>query len=121
MADANDFIRIVKQAAKEAVAASAPSDVMTGTVTSVKPVMVKVEQRFEIGPGQLVIPEYLTDHVIPVTVSTSTDKAGEPEHVHPVRGNKTVTVHNSLEVGDQVILIRQSGGQKFIIIDRVVT
>lgn len=121
MADANDFIRTVKQAAKEAVAASAPSDVMTGTVTSVKPVMVKVEQRFEIGPGQLVIPEYLTNHVISVTLSTSTDKGGEPEHTHPVSGKKMVTVHNALVAGDQVVLIRQAGGQKFIILDRVVT
>ena len=42
-------------------------------------------------------------------------------HSHSISGRNTVTVHNALSSGESVLLIQQSGGQKFIVIDRVVT
>lgn len=42
-------------------------------------------------------------------------------HRHDISGKKTVTVHNSLKVDEEVILLKQSGGQKYLVIDRVVT
>ena len=32
-----------------------------------------------------------------------------------------ITIHNGLVVGDKVILIRQQGGQKFVVLDRIGT
>lgn len=119
MADVNDFVRTVKQAAKDAVEASAPTDVMTGTVITARPVTIKVEQRFDIGADQLIIPEYLTDRKVSVSVDSQTEKGGEPEHTHKMSGEKSVTIHNALRAGDHVILIRQSGGQKFLVFDKV--
>ena len=43
-----------------------------------------------------------------------------PSHVHAV-GKIEITVHNGLVVGDEVILIRQQEGQKFIVLDRIGT
>jgi len=40
-------------------------------------------------------------------------------HKHGYKGTKTFRVHNSLKVGDRVILLREQGGQRFIIIDKV--
>jgi len=34
---------------------------------------------------------------------------------------KKYTVHNQLKNGDKVILFRQQGGQKFVVLDKVVT
>lgn len=34
-------------------------------------------------------------------------------------GNEKITVHNGLVVGDEVILLRQQGGQKYIVMDRI--
>ena len=34
-------------------------------------------------------------------------------------GNGTITGYNGLAVGDEVILIRQQGGQKYIVLDRI--
>ena len=31
------------------------------------------------------------------------------------------TVHNVLEHGDEVVLLRQQGGQKYVVLDKVVT
>ena len=40
-------------------------------------------------------------------------------HTHGIVGRKRILVHNSLQVGDEVILIRQAGGQEYIVLDRV--
>ena len=32
---------------------------------------------------------------------------------------RSVTIDNSLVIGDEVVLLRQQGGQKYIIVDRV--
>ena len=41
-------------------------------------------------------------------------------HEHEITGRKTMTVHAGLRVGETVLLIRQEGGQKYIVVDRVV-
>ena len=41
-------------------------------------------------------------------------------HIHAISGKKTIFVHNSLQEGEEVILIRQAGGQEYIVFDRVV-
>lgn len=37
----------------------------------------------------------------------------------PIRAKKAFKVHLGLKAGEQVLLLRTDGGQKFIIIDRV--
>ena len=41
-------------------------------------------------------------------------------HEHKFKGTKEITIKNALVVGDEVILIRMQGGQKYIVMDRVV-
>jgi hypothetical protein len=31
-----------------------------------------------------------------------------------------MTIHNALKVGDEVILLKKKGGQKYLVLDRVV-
>ena len=50
-------------------------------------------------------------------------KAGTSEvdlaHTHDIVGKKAILVHNGLKLGEEVILIRQKGGQEYIVLDRV--
>lgn len=41
-------------------------------------------------------------------------------HDHSISGKKEITIHNGLKVGDEVLLLRMQGGQKYIVIDKVV-
>lgn len=41
-------------------------------------------------------------------------------HTHDITGKKEITIHNGLAVGDEVILLKQKGGQKYLVLDRVV-
>lgn len=42
-------------------------------------------------------------------------------HSHTINGKKRITFHNSLKTGDSVALMREQGGQRYFIIDKVVS
>lgn len=127
MLDANDLLNIVKKAAVEAVNASQPSDFCFGKVTSAKPLKILVEQKMTLGAAQLVLTRNVTDFKTKVTVdwTTGTKSGGSGEssfasHTHDISGKKEMTIHNALQVGDEVILLKKKGGQKYLVLDRVV-
>lgn len=80
------LIPLLKRIALEAVEASKPTVVLFGTVQSVSPLSIYLEQKRTITKNFLII----------------TDKA------------------KNLAVGDGVVMVRMQGGQKYIIIDKVV-
>ena len=135
MADAVEFVKTIKTAAVQAVEATKPVEVVFGKVTSVSPLQINVEQKMTLGKAQLILSRNVTEHVIEMTVNhvtenhththvihdTYTDGGSAENHTHnhAYTGRKKFTVHNGLVVGDEVILIRQQGGQKYIVMDRI--
>lgn len=127
MLDANDFLNSVKRAALEAVNASQPSDFCFGKVTSEKPLKILVEQKMTLSAAQLVLTRNVTDFKTKITVDwkTETESGGSGEssfdsHAHSISGKKEITVHNALQIGEEVILLKKKGGQKYLVLDRVV-
>ena len=127
MLDAIDFLNVVKKAALEAFEASQPSDFCFGKVTSAKPLKISVEQKMTLGAAQLILTRNVTDFKTKVTVDwlTETKSGGSGEssfasHAHSISGKKEITIHNALQVGDEVILLKKKGGQKYLVLDRVV-
>lgn len=104
--DSMDIVKLIKKAAVEAVNASKPANVVFGKVISVSPLKIQVEQKLILSSAQLVVSEHLTDHEVDMTLDSIT-------------GRKTVTIHSGLKVGDKVIMLQKSGGQKYIVIDRI--
>jgi hypothetical protein len=106
----------MKQAGAGAVEAGNPVAVLFGEVESVKPLAVRVDQRFTLPAAFLVVPESLTPQEI---------NAG---HRHDLTGGGTtdealtapLVVRRGLEVGDRVLLLRIQGGQQYVVLDRVV-
>lgn len=127
MLDAHDLLNIVKKAALEAVNASQPSDFCYGKVIGTNPLKILVEQKMTLGAAQLVLTRNVTDFKTQVTVDwqTETKSGGSGDssfasHTHSVSGQKEITIHNALQVGDEVILLKKKGGQKYLVLDRVV-
>ena len=81
------LIPLLKRIALEAVEASKPTVVLFGTVNSINPLSIYLEQKRTITKAFLVV----------------TDKV------------------KNLVVGDKVVMIRMQGGQKYIIMDKVVS
>lgn len=126
--DAQDFLNIIKVASMEAVEASKPADFCFGKVISTSPLQIQVEQKMTLSAAHLVLSRNVTDYKVKVTMNLSTEEksggSGESSfesHSHNVTGQKEITIHNALSVDEKVILIRQKGGQKYLVIDRVVS
>jgi len=121
LADAVELLKILKKAAIEAVSASKPAEICFGKVTSISPLKIYVDQKITLGKSQLVLARNVTDYQTEVTVDwlTENNGGGIALHNHKIIGRKKITVHNGLAVGDEVILIRQQGGQKYIVADKI--
>lgn len=127
MADANGFVEALKKAARDEREASKPVSIYFGEVISRKPLKINVEQKMILGEQQLILTRNVTDYMTPVTVQwetgTGTLADGKttayPAHVHGLEGKKNFLMHNALEKGDLVILLRQQAGQKFVVLDRI--
>lgn len=128
MLDANDLLQAIKRAAKEANEAGQPSDFCFGTVINIAPLQILVEQKMTLGVAQLVLTRNVTDYAALVTVNMVTGTAEfeskdvtDHEHTHDVSGLKSIIIHNALQIGDEVILLKRKGGQQYLVLDRVVT
>lgn len=141
--DANELVETLKRAAVEAIEAKKPVNVYFGEVVSASPLKINVEQKMILGEKQLILSRNVTDFKTMVTVNwltesslnththtvKGTDDGGDNidltsgaknlAHTHKITGKKEITIHNGLAVGDEVILLRQQEGQKFIVWDRI--
>ena len=128
--DAVELTKSIKRAAIDAMIATKPMEVCFGQVTSVAPLQILVEQKMTLGQAQLVLCRNVTDYKTQITGGNIQNFYYEgsppnistlpvsPSHVHAI-GKIQVTVHNGLVVGDEVILLRQQGGQKYIVMDKI--
>lgn len=108
--------------------ASKPVKIMFGEVKSVNPLMIMVEQKLPLTEDFLVLTYAVKDHWRDISVDHLTEKASGGSgdsayaaHDHAYKGRKPFLIHNDLEVGEHVLLLAMQGGQKFIVLDRVVT
>ena len=120
------FEDVLKKLINQTTQAGKPTALIKGEVTSINPVTVKVEGRFEISAPFLELTHNVKDYYVDITVSHTTENrsggAGDAEfqsHNHDYKGRKKILIHNGLRVGEFVWLIRQEGGQVFVVLDRV--
>lgn len=132
--DINELVRLVKQAAVEAVRADAPVAFCYGTVTSVAPLKIQVDQKKILGEAQLILTDNVRDFNVMLSTIGGEGKSEGPHytedesggsgdaafasHQHKYQGRKKWRVHNALEIGEKVILLRCDGGQKYAVLDR---
>ena len=133
MLNSSDFVKVIKKSAIEAVNNSKPADIFYGTVQSISPLTIFIDQKLILSEKFLIIPESLTDYETEISfddpsikqVFTTWDMEETSESTPSKISFKEkikhkITVYNSLKTGEKVILLRQQGGQKYMIVDRVV-
>lgn len=98
------LIDIMKRAARDENENSQPTDLRTGTVVSTSPLKVQITNVFTVPESMLIVPKHLTDYTVEITIDGV---------------DKKIKVHNALEVGNKIALIRKKGGQSFYILDRI--
>ena len=101
----NDLVRLIKQAALEAVDTTTPVQITFGTVISASPLQVKVDNKLILESVHLEVPQSLTDYDVEMSVDGG--------------ARQTYTIYNSLKLNDKVTLLRFQGGKRYLVIDRV--
>ena len=133
MFNADEFLKLMKKSAVEAVGASKPSNVVFGKVISEKPLKIKVDQKLILTTAQLVLARNVTKYEVEMEPSKDeepyyhlteeraggSDAASFESHTHEYRGRKKFLVYNELKKDEEVILIQLAGGQKYVVIDRI--
>lgn len=124
----SELVQLVKKAALEAVNASNPMGFCYGTVTSVAPLKIQVDQKKTLTEAQLILTNNVRDFAVEMTPlpdfhETEEESGGAGEaafasHKHKYQGRKKWKAHLALKSGEKVILLRCDGGQKYIVLDR---
>jgi hypothetical protein len=96
------MLEIIKKAGVGAVESTNPVAVVYGSVNQIDPLEVKVDQRFALPQDFLLVPEHLTEYKVNI-------------------GGQEVVIRKGFEAGDTLLLLRIQGGQKYLILDRLVS
>lgn len=132
MANSN-LVQLIKQIAIDAVGASKPCDYRVGTVIDINPLKVRISKDIELEEEFLQLSRNVTDFETEVTIeedykwkteekSGGQDNDAFAKHYHDIIvPKKKIKVHGALKSGEKVLMIRKSGGQKYIIVDRLVS
>lgn len=105
MRDMTDIVRTIKKSSKGVQDSSKPCNLVYGTVESISPLKIRVDQKLLLEEEQLKLTKAVMDYEVEITLDN-------------VR--KKYQVHNPLIIGDRVTMIRAHGGQQFLIIDKEV-
>ncbi len=125
MLNSSNFLEIIKRAAVDADEQSQPCDFLFGTVVSGSPLKIRVEQKMELGEAQLILTRNVSDFKVTIKGGNvqnffyegNAETAVAPPHVHAL-GELEIEIKNALKAGDKVVLLKQRGGQKFLVLDR---
>lgn len=100
-----DLLNTIKKISVDAVRAAKPSELRYGVVTSLSPLKIRVSATFILPEAAIIVPEHIKF------------VQGEPD---PLTGVIPVVVAdgNGLKMNDKVIMMREQGGGKYIVLGR---
>ena len=96
------MINLIKKAAKDAIEASNPVSILYGEVLESDPLKILVDQRFTLTKSFLIQTDSTTE--LSLTINGA-----------------QYTLRPPLQAGDKVVLVRMQGGQKYLVLDKVVS
>ena len=114
-----NLVEQMKKAALMAMESTKPLEIQFGTVKSVNPLQISVDQRLTIGEELMVLYENVRDvaYDCPVQIKL-------PFYENGVSGTRVesmiakITIPNALKHGETVVMYRQQGGQLFHVVCR---
>ena len=129
------LIGIMKTAAVEAVNANKPMEYTVGVVETEPPELtIRISQKLLLTKEFLILSRNVTDFTTKISFDNpdvvqkilvwdnpqaNIQLTGKMSFTQPIPHE--VTVYNALKAGDKVILLRLQGGNKYLVLDRVVS
>lgn len=122
----NQLMNALQKLAHNTYQAEKPADYILGVVESADPLVIRLDAKETITEEFLVLTDAVRDYDVDITVNHTTENAaggsGYAEyasHNHGYKGKKRITVHNGLTPGESVVMLRQLGGQEYLVISRI--
>ncbi len=116
----SSLLDLIKTASSDAISASNPVNILFGEVITVNPLSVKVDQRFTLPADFLIVPESLTRYEADLKHTHQYTDDGSPHSTAEALTQK-ILIRSGLAPGDRVLMLRVQGGQRYVILDKVVT
>lgn len=117
---------VMKELAGQAETAARPSDYILGVVESSNPLSIRVSQKDLITSEYLITTDAVRDYDVDIEVNHVTENraggggyAEYASHNHDYKGRKRIRVYNGLKRGEIVVMIRQRGGQQYLVVSRI--
>lgn len=129
----SSLIQVIRRIISETVTAEKPCDYTFGIVVSEKPLKIKISNSLTIDSDFIDLARNVTDFETTVSIlddygwktqnrAGGTYDASFESHNHDiVISKKKIKVHNALKKGEKVLMIQKARGQKYTVIDRVVS
>lgn len=120
------LVDTIKEVVEQKMEASDLSTFLYGTVESASPLQIGIDsdKKLSLTSEFLVLTKNVTDYEVEIDIEYENEWETEkdcPEHPHKheIKGKKKFKVLNALKAGDKVVLVRQQGGQKYLVIDKI--
>lgn len=119
------IVNIIKEIASTAIQNGEPMEVIVGEVVSASPLEIKIDPKLTIPEENIVLTKNTSEWTMEMSVDHVTENrsggggyAEFASHNHEYKGRKKYLIHNQLVVGDKVIMLKETGGQRYIALDR---
>lgn len=113
----SNLVELIQQISAETQRAGQPTDLVYGTVKSTSPISIMIDQKVTLTSEFLILTKSVTKHQVDMEFTCDTeDSTG---HKHKINFKSKATINNALKTGDKVIMIKQAGGQSYIVLDKL--
>lgn len=111
-----NMVQLIKEASRAQQEAAKPTAILYGTVSSLNPLSVRVDDKLTITESFLVVPDAFGTVTGTAQLSFTVTTSQGSEQVNTTA---SVSIDNAIKVNDAVALLRVQGGQQFVIIGRL--
>ena len=119
------IVNTIKEIASTVISNGEPMEVIVGEVVSVSPLAIKIDPKLTVPEENIILTKNTSEWTMEMSVDHVTEnRAGGggmaefASHNHDYVGRKKYLVHNQLVMGDKVIMLKETGGQRYIALDR---
>ncbi|HEX2927699.1 MAG TPA: DUF2577 domain-containing protein [Ruminiclostridium sp.] len=115
-----NMVEIIKMAAMGAVNDSKPTSIVFGNVVKSDPLAISISQKLTLKEQHLILTSNVKDYDVEMSEVVAGQANDNDSGSDVLSERKKFRVHNGLVAGDCVVMIQMQGGQKFLVLDKVV-
>ena len=125
----NRLLNAIREISVSSAEAMKPADIFFGVVESTSPLVIGIDQKLKLTGDVLILTGAVSQHSVSAELpyvyrdAYVSDLAGTSGscRIRMDLSDEEMTFKTNLAEGERVILLRALGGQKYIVLDRVVS